>query len=134
MVLKVIDYSKIYFVDLCEEEMPPLRKGKFVVLENSEEKCVIFSPYGLSKYHANIVERFLKDLKIEGSYNSKGDHYFPDSSKWQILGGGHWKMDEEEGSLVLWGFSQSYGGVDLKELAEELLERGIYGEMRIIEE
>ena len=134
MVLKIIDYSEVYFLDLCEEEVPPLRKGKFVVLEKFQEKYLIFSPYSLSQYHANIVERFLNGLKVEGTYNLKGDHYFLDSSEWTILGGGHWKMDEEEGLLVLSGFSQSYGGVNLKALAEEIQETGTFGKIQIFGE
>ena len=70
MPLTVIDYSEVYFVDLMdEEEVPPQRVGKFVVMWKGEEKFAIFSPTELSRFHANIVERFLLPRGIKGSYN-----------------------------------------------------------------
>ena len=51
MALTVIDYSEVCFVDpIDEEEVPPQRVGKFVVMWKGEEKFAIFSPTELSRF------------------------------------------------------------------------------------
>lgn len=133
MKLTVVDYSEVYFVTLHDGEIPRKRDGKFVLLDNANDRYVIFSPRGLSRYHANIVDRFLGLRGIKGRYNAKRDAFLPESQDWEIVGGGHWTVDEDEGTLRLYGFSQAYGGVDLRELGEHLRAAGgIEGVQRVL--
>lgn len=133
MKVTVVDYSEVYFVTLQDEEIPRKRDGKFVLLDNAHDRYVIFSPRGLSRYHANIAERFLELKGVKGKYNAKKDVFLPESQDWEIVGGGHWTVDEDEGTLRLYGYSQAYGGVDLRELCECLQEAGgIEGVQRVL--
>ncbi len=133
MKLTVVDYSEVYSVILQDEEIPRKRDGKFVLLDDAHDRYVVFSPRGLSRYHANIVERFLGLRGIKGKYNVKKDVFLPESQDWAIVGGGHWTVDEDEGTLRLYGHSQAYGGVDLRELGECLRAAGgIVGVQRIL--
>ncbi len=133
MSLIVIDYSEEYFVCLQQGEIPQQRYGKFVLLANHDEEYVIFSPQGLSQYHANIVERFLASRSLAGLYNHKRDHFYPDSDAWKICGGGHWEIDEEMGTLRIFGSSQAYGAVELHQLSEKLhLAGGFNSSQRVL--
>ncbi|MBC8872901.1 MAG: hypothetical protein H8E44_25990 [Planctomycetes bacterium] len=120
MAITVVDYSDVYFAEIKEGEVPRRRDGKFVLMANNGNRFAVFSPRGLSFYHANIVERFLSLQGIGGQYNAKRDSFQPQPSTWEILGGGHWQLDEEQGTLRLFGRSQAYGGVDLEALADQL--------------
>lgn len=127
MPLSVVDYRQVFYVVLNNEQIPRKCRGKFVLFAHDEERFAVFSPRGLSRYHANIVERFLSLRSISGYYNDKGDRYDTYSSDWQIQGGGHWELNEEKGTLCIFGFSQAYGGVDLNELAASLRDAGGIG-------
>lgn len=123
-----IDYSVEWF-NQYEQGSPPVRRGgKFVVLSYQDQACyMIFSPIQQSGYHANIVEHFTQTQQLTGSYNHKRDSYSVDSNEWQILGGGHWKLDEEAGLLRLFGRSMAYGAVEnLKDLMPQLTESGLF--------
>ena len=132
MALTIIDYSEVFFVQMEQGVMPRQRDGKFVLVANHHELYAVFSPRGLSCYHANIIERFLTLRGLEGQYNTKRDVFHPDSPDWQILGGGLWKVDDDEGTLRLYGYSQAYGGVDLPVFAEEVRSADGLGEGRRI--
>ena len=119
-MLNVIDYSHLHYVLLHDDRIPPRREGKFVVMKNGDKRHVVFSPRGLSVFHANIVERFLNERGITGQYNAKRDVFYFLSSEWEVEGGGHWSLDETGGSLCISGKSLAYGSVDLEELALQL--------------
>ena len=127
MAFNIIDYSEVFFVDLEEGEIPRQRDGKFVLIANHHNLYAVFSPRGLSHYHANIVERFLSLNGAHGQYNPKRDVFCPESPDWQVLGGGFWKVDDDEGTLRIYGHSQAYGGVDLLTFAEDVRLAGSLG-------
>lgn len=109
MSFSYLDYSPIYFSCVARTELPPVRAGKFVQLENGQAEHVVLSPRQLSTYHANIVERFFHRKDIPGSYNSARDDYAIGDSRWRVLGGGYWEMNDHQRSLRLWGQSKAYG-------------------------
>jgi len=104
MELKVIDYSDMYFSSL-----PPARSGKFIQVMSEDSEYLVLSPRELSVFHANIAERFFSSMGIRGQYNHKRDSYRIAHPSWEILGGGHWELDEETGALTLSGTSMAYG-------------------------
>jgi hypothetical protein len=124
MAFNIVDYSEVFFVDLEEGEIPRQRDGKFVLITNHHDVFAVFSPRGLSYYHANIVERFLLLQGIHGQYNVKRDVFYPNSSDWHVMGGGLWQVNEDEGILRVYGHSQAYGGVDLQAFAENMRDAG----------
>ena len=132
MTLTVVDYRQVYFVVLNNGPIPPRCGGKFVLIADRDEQFAVFSPQGLSRFHADIVERFLSLRGVPGHYNAKGDHYDCDSADWEIQGGGHWEMDEEQGRVRIFGRSLAYGGVDLEQLRLRLCQAGGVGNCREI--
>lgn len=127
MPFSVVDYREVHYVVLNNDQIPQECRGKFVLIASDDEQFAVFSPQGLSRYHANIVERFLSLRSVSGYYNDKRDRYDTHSPDWQILGGGRWELNGEKGTLCIFGFSQAYGGVDLNELAASLLDAGGVG-------
>ena len=132
MTFTIVDYRQVYFVVLNNGHIPPRCRGKFVLVSNRDEQFAVFSPGGMSRFHADIVERFLSLRGVTGQYNAKRDHYNCNSSEWEIQGGGHWELDEEKGRLLIFGRSQAYGRVDLDELATRLLDAGGVGSCKEI--
>jgi len=120
MQLEVLDYSGVYFQLMREMGIPSRRGGKFIVARNGTWRYAVFSPQGLSTYHANIVERFLDSQGVQGWYNRKGDEFHFDSPDWEIEGGGHWEIDETKAVLRISGSSLAFGGFDAPALAAEL--------------
>lgn len=125
-MLKVIDFSDLYFRVMQKEAVPPQREGKFVILSRNGDRYAAFSPRELTCYHANIVERLLLQHGVRGRYNMKGDEYYFDSSDWTVEGGGYWRLDQQAGRLELFGRSASYGAVDLEATAAELRQAGAF--------
>lgn len=123
MSLNVIDYSETC---LDADALRQPRRGKFIVLSNRIQRFAAFAPTELAVYHANIVERFLRDVGVSGVYNDKGDVFAFASAQWSIEGGGHWELDPERRLLAIWGQSLSYGPVDLDSLAADLSETGAF--------
>jgi hypothetical protein len=73
MALSVVDYREVYYIVLNDDQIPRKCGGKFVLIENGDERFAVFSPKDLSRYHANIVERFLSLRGVPGYYNDKRD-------------------------------------------------------------
>jgi hypothetical protein len=120
MGLIVIDYSEVYFTLLNDTPVPHKRSGKFVVMSNGGQRYAVFSPHELSTYHANIIERFLRQHGIQGRYNEKGGFFHFTPTIWAVEGGGYWELDDAGGTLQISGSSKSYGSVDFQALAVEL--------------
>jgi hypothetical protein len=106
MDFRVIDYSPVLF----NEGLPSARQGKFLqVVENGETELLILSPYGLSKFHAQILERFCTMNDLDGRFLRKPEYYLASGAGIEVIGGGHWKIDESIPMLVLEGESTVYG-------------------------
>ena len=121
MEFRFIDYSYTYYVGR-KGPIPASRGGKFVQLRNAYYEYVVLAPVKMSAYHANIVERFCRDERIEGKYRSrKMDDYQLRAAGWEIVGGGFWQMEEKKKWLSLRGASQAYGRFDPEGLKGKIL-------------
>lgn len=121
-----IDYSGLYFTGIKKTGLPKKRGGKFVQIfdgANGHEYLVL-SPGELSVYHANIVERFCAQRKIEGSYNSKKDFFDIRDGAWTVAGGGVWTMDDDKKILELAGASLGYGPFEAAGLKSRIIKTG----------
>jgi len=106
MNFDVIDYSEM----LYKENITPTRQGKFLqIVDDGEIELLVLSPYELSKFHAQILERYCMLQDIEGRYVKKPDHFRATGADIEVIGGGHWKIDESVLRLVLNGESTVYG-------------------------
>lgn len=106
MIFRLIDYSAMLF----KKDVPPVRRGKFLqILDDGEIELLILSPYELSKYHAQILERYCMLNDLDGCYVKKPDHFRVTDADIEVIGGGHWKIDESVLHMILNGESTVYG-------------------------
>ena len=124
MKFEMIDYSEVYYLTICKEEIPTKRAGKFIQIidEHTNREFVVLSPKDLSLYHANIVERFcMQNGPIEGEYNVKKDFFKITDPTWVVVGGGIWTIDSLNKVLNLSGASQGYVKFDPQGLKQKIL-------------
>ncbi len=121
MNLKFIDFSDIYYGTITKKGKPWKRKGKFIQLRNNGTEYLVLSPISLAPFHANILERFCLTNGIYGRYtNSKMEKFEIDDFEWEVVGGGHWEMDDDKKILVLSGASYVYGRFAPSRLREKI--------------
>ncbi len=114
MEFRIVDYSPILFKKI----VPATRHGKFLQLvEDGEVEMLILSPYQLSKYHAQILERYCVLNDIEGRFVKMPDFFQATGSDIEVIGGGHWKIDDSVRRLVLNGESTMYGAFNKEGLS-----------------
>jgi hypothetical protein len=120
MPIILIDYIPFYYTSLARTPIPAVVAGKFVQIRNGNARYLVLSPRELTKYHANIVERFCMDKGIEGSYDSKREKYTIADQAWQIIGGGKFERDANKKTIKLYDNSMAYGKFDATGLKETL--------------
>ncbi len=109
------DYASIYFETLQGRSTPPVYDGKFVHISGPREEFLVLSPVALSKYHANIVERFCHRHK-DVMFRLSGDDGRFTTPGWEVCGGGRFHLDHVQRFLQLWGTSKAYGAFDAEAL------------------
>lgn len=115
-----IDYSEIYYSG--EKASPPDKlSGKFVQLRRDDVEYLVFSPSGLTAYHAGIVERFCRDRDIDGVYNIEKKRFDIHDPAWTVAGGGKFDIDRPGKRLRLYDNSMAYGRFDSMGLKERIL-------------
>ena len=122
MTLVVTDYSTVVFRD----GIPSRRGGKFVHLFFDNCERLVLAPLQLSRFHANISERFCSLNTIAGRYVKKPDLFAVLNPGLELFGGGEWAINEEARSLRLSGCSATYGKFHSDGLAERLAGTGRY--------
>jgi len=123
MSFQLIDYSEYYYKEIAGEPLPESRGGKFIQLRNRDDDAefIVMSPALLSKYHANILERFCSLNNLGGYWNSERTSYEFVDGAWSAVGGGKWMIDSHKKTLELGGSSQAYGRFDLDGLKKKIL-------------
>jgi len=116
----LIDYTPFYFTSIAGTKVPPLTSGKFIQIRSGNTLFLILSPKELTKYHANIVERFCMDKGIEGSYDAKREKFTITDHEWQIVGGGKFERDADKKAIKLYDNSMAYGKFDATGLKDML--------------
>lgn len=117
---ELVDFSDRHF----DNNLPPQRGGKFVLIKGGGALYLVLSPKGLDTYHANIVERFcLFKGGVSGSFSRGREYYRLDEPGWSVQGGGYWVIDEASRAVRFAGESKAYGWFDrgvLKECVSRL--------------
>lgn len=116
----LIDYTPFFYTSLAGTPVPTVVIGKFVQIRNGNTLYLVLSPKELTKYHANIVERFCMDKSIEGSYDVKREKFTIMDWSWQIVGGGKFERDTNKKAIKLYDDSMAYGKFDATGLKEIL--------------
>lgn len=115
-----IDYTSFYYTSIAQTTVPAVTVGKFVQLRNGNELYLVLSPKELTKYHANIVERFCMDKGIEGSYDARREKFFIRDQSWKVMGGGKFERDANKKAIKLSDNSMAYGKFTREGLQEAL--------------
>ncbi len=120
MAIVLVDYTPFYFASLAGTPVPPVTSGKFVQIRHDHARYLVLSPRELTKYHANIVERFCMDKAIEGAYDAKRERFLILDQAWQVVGGGKFERDGDRKMLRIYDNSMAYGKFDAVGLMEAL--------------
>ena len=120
MPITFLDYTPFYYTSIAQTGIPPFTSGKFVQIRHEKELYLVLSPKELTKYHANIIERFCMDKGIEGRYDAKREKFFIADTAWQIIGGGKFEHDANKKTIKLYDNSMAYGKFDMMGLKEAL--------------
>jgi len=115
-----IDYTPFYYTSLTGTPVPAVVTGKFVQIRNGDTLYLVLSPKDLTKYHANIIERFCMDKGIEGRYDSRKEKFTIHDHAWFIVGGGKFERDANSKAIKLYDNSMAYGKFDGSGLKEML--------------
>jgi len=78
-----------------------------------------------------ILERFCMQHEVKGIWVRKPSIFRILGGEWNILGGGHFVVDDETRLLRLFGDSTSYGGFNRDGLKEKLATHGCFREYSI---
>ncbi|HWR72847.1 MAG TPA: hypothetical protein VN604_06735 [Nitrospirota bacterium] len=116
-----IDYTPFYYTSIARTSIPPVISGKFLQIMHENTIYLVLSPKELTKYHANIVERFCMDKGIEGSYDAKREKFSIRDQAWQVTGGGKFERDTNKKTIKLYDNSMAYGKFKNEGLKELLL-------------
>ena len=119
-IMTFIDYTPFYYTSIVKTALPVITSGKFVKLRNGKELYLILSPKELTKYHANIVERFCMDKGIEGSYDARREKFFIRDQSWKVMGGGKFERDANKKAIKFSDNSMAYGKFKREGLQESL--------------
>ena len=131
MDFRIVDYSATFFPG----ELPASRQGKFLQLvRDGETELLVLSPYGQSKFHAQILERYCMLNGIEGRFVRKPELFATAGTDVEVVGGGHWSLDEPDARLLLFGESKVYGRFDAEGLPEKVRGLPEYARYRVVVE
>jgi hypothetical protein len=118
--LVIIDYGGFSRQPAAGRTTPNRTTGKFVQLRNGDTEYLVFSPAELTRYHADVVEKFCEERDIPGSYVQERRRYDIHDPQWVIVGGGKFETDRKKRSIILYDNSMAYGRFDPNSLKEKL--------------
>jgi hypothetical protein len=126
-----IDYSGLYYSEEKDAPIPDKRSGKFVQLRKGDVEYLVFSPSGLTAYHADIVELFCRDRDIDGVYNPVKKRFDIHDPGWTVKGGGKFEIDGQRKRLRLYDNSMAYGRFDSRGLRQKILQTDAFREFEV---
>jgi len=126
MSFRIVDFSPIQY----PYGMPAVRQGKFLHLGDGEGELLVLSPYKLSEFHAQILERYCMLNGLEGGFIRRREIYEVVGNDLTVIGGGHWRLDENE--FHLFGASMIYGKFEAQGLMEKVRNFPGFGKYRIV--
>jgi hypothetical protein len=116
-----LDYSGSHNSGRENGGPPEQERGKFIQLRNGGVEYLVFSPTGVTPYHADIVGRFCRDRNIAGVYDTGKKRFDIHDRAWTIAGGGKYEMDRLHKCIRLYDNSMAYGRFDSRGLRARIL-------------
>lgn len=120
MRIVLVDYSGPCFSGEWRTSALPATAGKFVQLRNNTDEYLVFAPKECAPYHADITERFCREMGLKGYRDGDGKRFTIDEPAWVIVGGGRFELDRRKKYIRLYGNSLAYGRFDSKGLSGRL--------------
>jgi hypothetical protein len=105
-----------------EQNLPEIH-GKFLQLTWHGQEYLIFAPFGLHRYHNQILGHFLEDHAVPHRWVTK-EKLEVDALEPVVVGGGRFRVNTEQETLYLWDDSQVYGRFDERSLLEKIAAAG----------
>jgi hypothetical protein len=106
------------------EEIPEKSAGKFVQLRAAFGEYLVFAPLHVSRYHADIIERFCNMRGIPGIYRDTEKRFEILDGDWCVIGGGKFMIDTKQRKIRLFDNSMAYGKFDGNGMKEKILSAG----------
>lgn len=104
------DYTAIGFDHLSVQRSDGVSEGKFVHIIGPDDEYLVFAPYKLAKWHAQIVIEFCRrHEEASCTVLHRGEDARFDLPGWTVSGGGHYRLRRNEKTLELGGSSKAYG-------------------------
>lgn len=103
------------------EEIPEKSAGKFVQLRAASGEYLVFAPLHVSRYHADIIERFCNERGIPGIYRDTEKRFEILDGDWYVIGGGKFMIDTKQRKIRLFDNSMAYGKFDRKGMKRKIL-------------
>ena len=129
MDFRIVDFSSVQYPG----GMPAVRQGKFLhLVEGGEKELLVLSPYELSMFHAQILERYCVLNGVEGRFIRKPELYEVIGADIEVIGGGHWRLDEAQCLLRLFGESTVYGRFGAQGLWDKMRAMQEYEKYKIV--
>ena len=128
-----IDYAPVYFKE-HKKRFPNHYSGKFVQLRNNSREYLVFSPKELTRYHADIIERFCADREVPGVYDNTNKRFDIIDIAWKVIGGGKFVVNKKKKHLRLYDNSMAYGRYDRRGMKEKILSIDEFAKYEVIVE
>ena len=109
---------------LSSKAMPEKSAGKFVQLRTASGEYLIFALQHVSRYHADIIERFCNERGIPGIYRDTEKRFEILDDDWSVIGGGKFMIDTKRRHIRLFDNSMAYGKFDGNGMKKKILADG----------
>jgi len=120
MALIFISYADEYFENILNSAIPEHWGGKFVHILSEDDEYLVFSPKGLTPYHADIVQRFCDERRLTGTFYKTQKRFDIEEPGWSVVGGGKFEFDRAAKTLRLHDNSMAYGRFEAKGWKEKI--------------
>jgi hypothetical protein len=124
-------YRIVFFSDarpfprqVSRKEIPGKSAGKFVQLRAASGEYLVFAPLHVSRYHADIIERFCNKHGIPGIYHDTEKRFEILDDDWCVIGGGKFMIDTKQRKIRLFDNSMAYGKFDGNGMKGKILSSG----------
>ena len=97
--------------------------GKFLQLIWLGQEYLLFAPFEVHRYHNQVLGHFLQDNAAAHHWGTD-EKLEVDDPNVRVIGGGRYRVHQDQETLELWDNSQAYGRFDDSGLAERIAAAG----------
>ena len=105
---------------------------KFVLIENNDDRWLVFGPQVTYRYHAQLVDKYCTLKVVPCAWINKPELTQILDANHKILGGGTFEFDKENMRLRIYGHSKAYGRFDASEAKKFMANHAQFRELKVI--